>query len=176
MRCLVLIALVSALCAGCGEKVKPVVVPISDREIPAQESWRSTVTFSDSARVKAVLWAGYIAVYDSPRRTLLSDSIHVDFFNDAGEHSSTLTARRGKVDDVTRNLEAYENVVVKSDSGTTLTSDRLFWNNAEQKIHTDAFVDIVSPTEHISGQGMVSDQSLKNYRIFKVTGRAVTNE
>ena len=40
----------------------------------------------------------------------------------------------------------------------------------------DAFVDIVSPTEHIMGHGMESDQSLKNYRIFRVTGQRTTYE
>jgi LPS export ABC transporter protein LptC len=161
---------------GCEEKIRPAVVPIDQTEIPSQESWKSTVVFSDSAKLKAILWAGHIAVYAQQRNTLLSDSIHVDFFNEEEQHTSLLTARRGKVNDQTQDLEAYDNVVVTSDSGTVLKSESLFWNNADRKIHTEAFVDISSPTEHIMGQGMVSDQGLKHYRIFKVTGRAVTRE
>jgi hypothetical protein len=65
---------------------------------------------------------------------------------------------------------------VVSDSGTTLRTDRLFWNSAERKIHTDDFVDIVSPTEHIMGHGMVSDQGLKNYKIFVVTGSSIQHK
>jgi hypothetical protein len=80
------------------------------------------------------------------------------------------------VDDRTRDFEAYENVVVTSDSGTTLKTDRLFWDDSESKIHTDAFVEIISSTEHIRGHGLVSDQSLKNYRIFRVTGESVEDE
>lgn len=174
-RVAALITIVLAM-TGCEEKIKPAVVPIDQTEIPSQESWRSTVVFSDSARLKAILWAGHIAVYAPQRYTLLSDSIHVDFFNEEEQHTSLLTARRGKVNDQTQDLEAYDNVVVVSDSGTVLKSESLFWNNADRKIHTEAFVDISSPTEHIMGQGMVSDQGLKNYRIFKVTGRAVTRE
>lgn len=170
---LVLIALAAM---GCEEKIKPAVVPIDQSEIPSQESWRSTVVFSDSAKTKAILWAGHIAVYSLRRTTFLSDSIHVDFYNEEEQHTSLLTARRGKVNDQTQDLEAYDNVVVISDSGTVLKTDSLFWNNADRKIHTDAFVDISSPTEHIMGQGMISDQGLKHYRIFKVTGRAVTHE
>ncbi len=165
----------AAILAGCEEKLRPSLVPIQN-EIPSQESWRSRVLFSDSARVKAILWAGHIAVYTASRFTLLDDSIHVDFFNDAGQHSSTLTARRGKVNDATRDFEADDHVVVVSDSGTTLKTNQLFWNNADRTIHTEAFVDISSPTEHIMGTGMVSDQGLKNYRIFRVTGQAVTKE
>ncbi len=161
---------------GCEEKVRPTVVPLSSTGIPSQESWRSTVIFSDSARVKAVLWAGYIAMYAEQEYTLLQDSIHVDFFDEFGEKSSTLTARRGRVNDRTRDFEAYENVVVVSNDGTSLTTDRLFWNNVERKIHTDAYVEIVTQNEEIRGNGLESDQSLKNYRIFRVTGRAVTDE
>jgi LPS export ABC transporter protein LptC len=87
-----------------------------------------------------------------------------------------MTARRGIVNDATRDLEAYENVVVISDSGTVLRTESLFWNNLTRKVHTDAFVDITSPTEHIMGHGMESDQGLKNYRIFRVTGQAIPNE
>ncbi len=164
-----------ALCA-CEEKIKPAVVPISEAEVPSQESWRSTVMFSDSAKIRAILWAGHIAVYSQQRVTLLSDSVHVDFYDDQERHTSLLTARSGKVNDATQDFEAREHVVVVSDSGTVLRTDHLFWTNAERKIHTDAFVDIVSPREHIMGQGMVSDQDLKNYKIFKVTGQAITNE
>jgi LPS export ABC transporter protein LptC len=168
--------LACALVVGCEDKIKPSVVPVPQSEMPSQESWNSTVIFSDSAKVKAILWAGHIAVYSQQRFTLLDDSIHVDFYDEMGEHTSSLTARRGKVNDVTEDFEAHDHVVVVSDSGTVLHTDELYWNNAERKIHTDAFVDIVSPTERIMGQGMVSDQSLKNYKIFRVTGKAITHE
>jgi LPS export ABC transporter protein LptC len=167
--------LVLVLC-GCEEKVKPSFVPLTQTDLPSQESWKSRVVFSDSARTKAILWAGHIAVYSDQRYTLLDDSIHVDFYNEQEQHTSVLTARRGKVNDVTRDFEAYEHVVVVSDSGTVLRSERLFWANEQRRIHTDAFVDIASPKEHIMGQGMESDQGLKNYKIFKVTGQAMTHE
>lgn len=162
--------------AGCGERVNPSVVPLPQSALPSQESWRSTVTFTDSARVKAVLWAGHIAEYQGERTTLLDDSVHVDFFDEEGRHTSLLTARRGKVNDATQDFEADDSVVVVSDSGSTMKTDRLFWTNADRTIHTDAYVDITSPTEHITGKGMVSDQDLRNYRIFRVTGEAVKGE
>lgn len=161
---------------GCEEKVKPSVVSISTKDIPSQESWKSTVTFSDSGKTKAILWSGHISVYSSQEYTLLEDSVIVDFYDEYEKHTSRLTARWGKIHDRTRDFEAYDNVVVTSDSGTVLKTDRLFWNDETRLIHTDAFVDISSPDEHIMGHGMESDQSLKNYKIFKVTGQSVTKE
>lgn len=173
MRRAVAAVFIALAAAGCEERTKPSLIPLGEEEIPTQQSWRSTVTFSDSAVVKAVLWAGRIAVYENRRETLLGDSIHVDFFDESGSRTSTLTARRGRVDDRTRDFDAFENVVVTSENGTVLRTDSLFWTNAERKIHTEAFVDIRSTTEQIRGHGLVSDQSLKNYRIFRVTGQAV---
>jgi LPS export ABC transporter protein LptC len=175
LRAIVLTALVIGA-TGCEEKIHPDIRPLSQADVPDQESWNSTVRFSDSARVKAILWAGHIANFASQKITYLSDSIHVDFFNEQQEHTSVLTARWGKVNDQTEDFEAHDNVVVISDSGTVLRTDSLFWDNAGRKIHTDAFVDIVSPREHIMGHGMVSDQSLRNYRIFRVTGQRTTND
>jgi LPS export ABC transporter protein LptC len=159
--------------AGCADKVNPTVQSLPDPGLPSQESWRSTVYFTDSARIKAVLWAGHIADFQNQRITLLDDSVHVDFFDSQGRHTSLLTARRGKVNDATEDFVAYEDVIVVSDSGSTMKTDSLVWTNADRTIHTDAFVDITSPTEHIMGQGLVSDQDLKNYRIFRVTGEAL---
>lgn len=176
MREILVLALLVILGTGCEEKIKPSVVAVPEKDIPSQESWNSTVTFSDSARVKAVLWSGHIAVYSTQQYTLLGDSLRVDFFDEREKHTSLLTARWGKVDDRTQDLEAYEHVVVTSDSGTVLKTERLFWNNRTRKIHTDAFVEIISPTEHIRGHGMESDQGLKNYKIFRVAGEAVTKE
>jgi|WetSurMetagenome_2_1015567.scaffolds.fasta_scaffold248471_2 LPS export ABC transporter protein LptC len=170
------ILLLGSLFTACEEKVKPSIIPVAQTEYPSQESWNSTVTFTDSGRVKAILWSGHIASYSEKQYTLLSDSVHVDFFNELEQHTSLLTSRRGKVNDRTQDFAAYDNVIVISDSGTTLRTDSLYWDNATRKIRTEAFVDIVSPTEHIMGHGMISDQGLKNYTIFKVTGQAVTKE
>jgi len=162
---------------GCAEKIKPSVANTSlGQEISTQESWNTAITFTDSGKVTAIVHAGHIAVFSNKKFTLLDQKIKVDFFNEREVHTSVLTAERGKVNDETKDLEAYGNVVVVSDSGTNLKSEELFWSNAKQLIHTQSFVEITSPTEQIQGHGLESDQSLKNYKIFRVTGQTKTNE
>jgi len=141
-------------------------------ESPAQESWNAAITFTDSGRVTGILHAGHIASFTEKKFTTLDSGLTVDFYDERQHHTSVLTARRGRVDDRTHDFEAHENVVVVSDSGTTLRTEELYWNNVARKIHTPAYVDISSPTEQIQGQGLESDQSLKRYTIFKVTGQA----
>ncbi len=168
--------LILSFCS-CEEKIKPSISPAAiSRDVPTQESWNATITFTDSGRVTGILRAGHIADFAEKKLTRLDSGITVDFYDEHQRHTSVLTAKRGVVNDFTHDFEAHENVVVVSDSGTTLRTQDLFWDNRLQKIHTPAFVDIASPTEQIQGQGFESDQSLKHYTIIQVTGQAKTNE
>jgi LPS export ABC transporter protein LptC len=162
---------------GCEEKIKPSIEAVAiGHDVPTQESWSAKITFTDSGKVAAILQSGHIAVYPEKRYTLLDSNIVVDFFDENECHTSVLTASRGKVDDGTHDFEAHGNVVVTSDSGTVLKTEDLYWVNLSQRIHTPSYVEIISPTEKIQGQGFESDKSLKQYVIFKVTGQAKTNE
>ncbi|HLF14874.1 MAG TPA: LPS export ABC transporter periplasmic protein LptC [Bacteroidota bacterium] len=162
-----------ALFAGCGERSRAPVLPAQPGgDAPDQESWDATITFTDSGRVTGILRAGYIGKFSRDRFTILDSGIVLDFFNERYEHTSVLTALRGRVDDITNDFEARGNVVVRSDSGTILKTEELYWNNKRERVHTEAFVEIVSPTEEIRGIGLESDQSLTHYTILRVTGKA----
>ncbi len=156
---------------GCEEKIKPSVTDeAGSPSMPSQESWNSTVVFSDSGKVRGVLRAGHISVYAARMMTHMNDAVSVDFYNIEGEHTSILTSQEAWVNDRTKNLEAKGAVVVTADDGSILRTDRLYWDNRTRKIHTDRFVRITTPNEMIEGHGFESDQSLKYYKIFRVTG------
>lgn len=170
---LTLLALVLLfISSACQEKIKPSVLSdLQTTELPSHESWNTTITFSDSGRIKAILKVGHLAKYEQQRRTILDAGLRVDFFDANGHHTSVLTAVRGTVDDRTNDLEALGNVVVVSDSGTTLQTERLLWRDSSRRVQSDQFVKILSSKEVIQGHGLDSDQSLDNYKIYRVTGR-----
>jgi lipopolysaccharide export system protein LptC len=60
--------------------------------------------------------------------------------------------------------------VVINNEGSELRTQKLLWNNKTQKVYSDVLVRINTPTETIEGIGFESDQSLKNYKIYKVSG------
>ncbi|MBA4313632.1 MAG: LPS export ABC transporter periplasmic protein LptC [Chlorobiaceae bacterium] len=162
---------------SCESKVKPPITPVGfGYDLPTQESWNADITFTDSGKVTGILRAGHIRMYSDKKITQLDSSVIVDFFDDQQRHTSILTAERGTVNDITHDFEVHEDVVVKSDSGTVLRTEHLYWSNTTQKVHTTAYVEITSPSEQIKGHGFESDKSLKHYTIFKVTGKAKTNE
>ncbi len=152
------------------QKVKPAVnTALNAEKLPDQESWNATIFFSDSGKTTAVLKAGHLQVFDDTRETLMDGGIKVDFYNDAGVKTTTLTAKKGRVDDATKDLYAIDSVVVVSDSGTTITTEELKWRNSDKKIVSDKFVTILSPKEKIQGYGFESDQHIQNYVIYNIT-------
>jgi len=159
------------LTVGCEDKIKPSVLSsVPSKDLPQQESWNSQIVLADSGRVKAIIDAGYLRVFETNERTLLSDGVTVRFFNSDGTAGSVLTSDEGAVDERTNDLEARGNVVVTSTDRTVMYSEELYWDEGRQLIHTPVFVRIVSPKERLQGIGMESDQQLRNYRIFRVTG------
>jgi len=155
---------------GCEGKVSPSLSDINTQDIPSQESWNTQVVFSDSGITHAVLHAGHVRIYDKTQQTLLDSGVKVDFFSSIGAHTSVLTSQRAQVDDRTEDMTAEGNVVVVSDSGTNVYTEKLYWDNKRRKVHSDQFVRVVSPTEIIQGVGFEADQNLSNYTIYKTSG------
>ncbi len=164
---LLLIVFISA-CSD--DKIEPPRTDLGITDsIPSQESFNSTVTFSDSGMVKAILDAGWIRVYSKFNFTLIDSGAKVDFYK-SGIFSSTLTGRRGKIYDATKDVEVYDSVKLVSQDGSVLTTNRLYWVNRTQRIRSDEYVHIVTKNEDIRGYGFEADQNLKNYVIYKVSG------
>jgi len=161
--------------SGCEEKIKPSVLStIDSRTLPQQESWNSTIVVSDSGHITAIILAGYIRVFESDRKTQMSQGVRVRFFSPQGIQTSVLTSEEGSVDETTNNLEARKNVIVVSSDSSHMTTEQLFWDNQRQLIYTPAYVQITTVKDKLQGHGFESDQSLKNYRIFRVTGQSQT--
>jgi LPS export ABC transporter protein LptC len=125
------------------------------------------MTFSSDGKVRAVMNARGVRVFEAKRHTLLDSSVHVDFFDRESKHSSVLTSHRAYIDDNTKNMTAYDSVRILSDSGTLVQTDSLVWDNGTHKLRSDAFVQITERTGRITkGHGFESDQDLVNYKIL----------
>ncbi|HEX2962087.1 MAG TPA: LPS export ABC transporter periplasmic protein LptC [Ignavibacteriales bacterium] len=155
---------------GCSEdKIKPpVLAGTKEGEIPSQESWNFKMMFTDEGHLKAILTSSHARVFDSRKETLL-DTVRIDFYSENGQKTSTLTSLKGKVDGITNNMYAIDSVVAKNEIGTVLKTQELMWRSKDRKIVSDKFVTITSPTEKIQGYGVVADQNLSNYVIYKPT-------
>ena len=169
------IILTSLALISCHQEDTKIVKQVneSNHNKPDQTIIKINVSFVDSNYTKAVLYADSGFTYNSTNRTILKNNIKVDFYaKESFKRISTLSADSVVIDDNTKNMTAYGNVVVKSDSTfTTLETKLLQWDNKSRKLFTPEFVKITSPNEILQGYGFESDEKLSYYKIFKVTGQ-----
>ncbi len=149
-------------------KVKPSVASISGEELPSQESWNDTIYFSENGKLQAILVTAHLREFEESKTKLL-DSVFVRFYDKNEKLTSTLTADSGKVNDKKKEFTAIGNVVLKGERERVLYTDKLSWNSKTEKIYTDAKVKIVDKNETIVGEGLLSDKTLENYVIRKIT-------
>lgn len=160
---------------SCSKESKEVRTTFAIDEVkdgPDQISYDFSVYFMDSSLIKAYLKADRARIYEKQKETKLDSHVVVDFYSkENGKKVSNLSADSVTIDDNTRNMTAMGNVVVVSDSNnTTLTTTLLKWNNETRKLNSDRYVKIISPEQEIEGIGFESDETLKNYTIYKVKG------
>lgn len=166
---LIIASVFTIILISCEDKFTPSQTYQNSDTTPVQESWNSSVVFSDSGNVKAVLSAGHISVYKNKQITVIDSSAKVEFYK-YGVLVSTLYGKSGMVDDRTKDIEIYDSVYVINNEGSELKTQKLKWNNKTQTVSSDVFVEIKTPTETVQGIGFESDQNLKNYKIFNVSG------
>lgn len=161
------------LLVACAEPVRPTrKSTVGSERPPAHISYDLRVVFSDSTHTRAVLQSAEARVYDDRQETILRDTITVEFFSrSTGARVARLSADSAVIDDRTKNMHAYGDVRIWSDSTRTLLETRtLFWDHARQRISTKDFVRITAPSETIQGVGFESDQYLTSYTLYRVQG------
>jgi len=102
---------------------------------------------------------------------ILVGNVISNFFNDSGIHISTLYSDSAIVESFSNNLRAFGNVKVVSDSGYTLFSDKIYWNNQYKLVTSDDSVMFTnSYRDTMYGVGFESDMDLTRSKIFKPFG------
>ena len=83
-----------------------------------------------------------------------------------GKIASTLTARRGFVNTVTQDMRAEQQVVMVSEEGAVLRTEKLHWNHKQGRIFTDLPVTVERGTSVMTGVGLQADSELKHIEIL----------
>jgi LPS export ABC transporter protein LptC len=166
---LILIAFLSGLHMQCTEFEEDENGTL-EQELPDQESWNNNIYFTRDGKRRAVLTAGYIAKYNRKNITILKEGVKVDFYDDDGRIKSVLTSEEGKVYDDRQDMIATGQVVVRSNSGTTLYSEELHWKNMDEKIVSYVPVMITTDSDTLYGDTFRSDPDLVDYEITNTRG------
>jgi len=138
---------------------------------PDAESWDAIITLTNEGAKRAVIRAGHLENYDERQYILLDQNVDADFFNAEEEYTTNLKSKIAEIEEDRDYMIAIGDVVVVSDSGVTLFTDTLSWDNVREKVFTDdRVVFITEDQDTLYGIGFESDVELNNWKILKPTG------
>ena len=110
-------------------------------------------------------------IKNSNKEALLFGDVISDFYNDEGKHVSKLFADSATIQQSTNNLNAFGNVKVISDSGFTLFSHSILWDNQYKLILShDSVMFTSADNDTMYGVGFESDMDLTKWKIKKPRG------
>ena len=139
--------------------------------LPDAESWNATITLTNKGSKRAVIKSGHLQKYQQRQYILLDQKVDADFFNEEEIYTSNLKSEIAEIDESKDFLIAMGNVVVVSDSGVSLFTDTLSWDNVEEKVFTDdRVIFITEQNDTLYGIGFKSDIELNNWEIMQPTG------
>ncbi len=143
------------------------------QRLPSQVGDSVTLLYTDSAKLKIVLKANRMLMFDrnvSEPFTVMPKGFFVTMFDQEEKTSATLKGNWGVRFDITKRMEARHEVVVVNVKGEKLETERLVWDENSRRIYTDAFVKITTGKEVIMGKGLESNQDFSKYEIKEITG------
>jgi LPS export ABC transporter protein LptC len=149
---------------GCQKKEPPPVAKEDFQNAPEQVIENMEVTFTEGGRRTGVLKAESVAIFQDGK-VKKGQEIQVDFYDQQGQHVSTLTAREGVYNSVEEEVHARGDVLVVSDDGARLETEVLSWRKETNRIFTDAFVTITREQNTVSGYGLDTDPQLEDLHI-----------
>jgi len=147
---------------------------VSDNE-PDQEFLNSKIVITEHGITSAIVQAESVNVYTESDFTSVKGGILIDFFNDDGENTSTLTAQSGEVWGLyaeVDSLKAKGNVeIVSADKTKKMeTSSSFNWIPATHKIYADGLVKLITEDAVEQGINFVANDDLSEYTMDNVSG------
>jgi LPS export ABC transporter protein LptC len=157
--------------AGCGRSGS-ITPAATTGEMPDQEVTDFALTETDAGHLQWKLFAHYAATYES-RNLIVVHGVRVDFFDELGKSSSTLTAQEGDIQQQTHDMTARGNVKLQTSDGIRMTTQLIRFLNREQKIVSpeDQQVRVERHGDVLTGYGFESDPELRRFEFKR--GRAV---
>ena len=140
-------------------------------QLPEQEGWNSELRISKAGLLQAVVLYGHMVKHENQNIIFFDEGIDVDFYDQEGQHNSHLKSDRGQYHEDTEDVFGMGNVVVVSDSGATLRTEVLRWDNRHGKIISDTSVMVTTENlDTLYGTGFESNADLSHRVIHKPRG------
>ncbi len=158
--------------AACGNDIQEIKKFEKKTEEGVEHAEGVEMLYSDSAVVRVKVTATVMNHILNPEKPLrvFPKGLLVDFFNKDKEQVSKLSSKYAERDENSGLVQLRDSVVVWNKKDERLESDELWWNEPQQRIYSDKFVKITTPTEIIHGKGFESNGDFTHWTIKEVTG------
>lgn len=161
-----------SLLTSCGNDIEKVRIVTSKNNLPIETGHNVQIKFTDSGYCKAKLFAPLLERYsnDEKNYTEMRKGITAYFYNRNRKVDSYLKAKYAIRYDLDKRMVAKNDVVLVNNTGDTLNTEVLNWDESTQKLSSDKYVRITTPDEIIMGDGFESNTEFTKYKIFKIKG------
>lgn len=144
----------------------------TSEELMENEIWNPIIILSREEN-KIVIAKSDKLYKKSNEMALLVGNVEANFFNEDGNHMSILYSDSARINEQSNNLYANGNVFVVSDSGYTLTTSEILWDNRYRMIIAeDSVMFTTIEGDTLYGVGFESDMDLERWKISRPFGIA----
>ncbi|RIJ49892.1 LPS export ABC transporter periplasmic protein LptC [Maribellus luteus] len=145
---------------------------IESTNLPILEASNFETLVTDSGRVKYLLRAPKLLRFENEGKiyTEFPEGMYIINYDANKKITSSIKANYAKEFQKDQRWEAKNNVIVTNAKGDTLKTEHLILDEKTGKIHTEEFVRIISEDRILTGDGLISDQEMKNTKILNPKG------
>jgi LPS export ABC transporter protein LptC len=144
---------------------------------PVEEIVGLQTIYSDSGTVKVLLEAPVMKKVLLPKPiTELPKGMKISFYDQNMNIISRMKSSYAIHYEQEHRWEARNNVEVVNVKGEKLNTEKLIWDERQNKLLSDNFVKITTDKEIIMGNGFEADQDFSHYKIYNVTGHITLNQ
>ncbi len=170
---ILLAAAISLLLSACKETRKEtVVVPSDPDSIPTMVTRNVLTLISDSGLTRYRITADLWLVYDEAKKPnwKFPEGLFLEKFDTTFKVEATI-----RCDSATyfKSLKLWRldgNVSIRNVKNEIIETEQIFWDQNRHEVKSDSFVHIEKSDRIIEGYGFRSDESLRNYVIFRPEG------
>ncbi len=128
--------------------------------------------YSDSAQIKVRVTGPQMlrVMEESQFVQYFPAGAYLEFYDDAGEISSTLQSGYGVRYETDDRVLLRDSVVWKSVVGDRLDTEELHWVSYERKIYSDRFVRLRQLDKEITGVGFESNEDFTRAKVIAIQG------
>lgn len=163
---------IAVLFFSCANKVEKIKEISADEKLPSMVADNYEMLYSDSAIVRFKMITPKMIRYEEEKEpfTEFPNGIEIEKFDGKMKVVSRITANYARYLDREKKWIAKNNVVAINETGDSLKTEELIWDENNGRIYSDLFVKIIRKDQIINGIGFESDQEMQNWEVKKPTG------